>query len=168
MEGFPDQYLEARVVGEPKTTAKTDSEATLVVNVEFAPSSVAYKTFASKLCRSLDGICKTKGEFSSVAPKEPRHRNLVENFVIRSDCFAATAGEWMPELWKTDGLGRLNWQSKGFAFAVATFVSTDSSRVNWNYYVLDEAVADAVLRRCVASSHVQAVVCQRRRPACLC
>jgi hypothetical protein len=99
MEGFPDQYLEARVVGEPKTTAKTDSEATIVVNVEFAPSLAAYKVFASKLCRSLDGICKTKGEFTSVASKASLERGNGEDFLIDPIRFPKMAAEWMPELW---------------------------------------------------------------------
>ena len=48
------------MVGEPETLEKTDSEATLVINVEFAPSLVAYKTFATKFCQTLEGSCKVE------------------------------------------------------------------------------------------------------------
>jgi hypothetical protein len=50
----------------------------------------------------------------------------------------------MPELWKKHD--RNLQLVQGSVFAVATLVSKDSSRINWNYYVLDEAVGNAVLR----------------------
>ena len=72
LEGFPDNYLEARVVGEPKTLEKTDSEATLAINVELAPSQATYKAFAARLCQTLAKSCKSKGDFTSVTSQADR------------------------------------------------------------------------------------------------
>ncbi len=159
LEGFPDNYLEARVVGEPRTTATTDSEATLVVNVEFAPSTAAYNKFASKLCKTLEGVCKMKGEFTSVIPKVSDKRGRGggtgasngQYFYVDGGNFQGTAAKWMPELWKAES-GHWRWQSKGFAIAIATLVSADSSRIRWNYYVLDEAISHGLLLRHIAPS----------------
>jgi hypothetical protein len=139
LEGFPDNYLEARVVGEPETLTKSDSEATLVINVEFAPSQAAYKTFATKLCHTLEGSCKMKGEFTTELAKERAQGG--EYFYFHSNFVQITASTWMPEL-----LNNQRWIAKEFVFAVATLVSRDFSRVNWNYYVLDETVGKTVVR----------------------
>ena len=119
LEGFPDNYVEARVVGEPKTLEKSDSGASLVVNVEFAPSPAAYKTFAERLCQTLGGICKAKGEFTSVIKKEQLGKDNGECFYIHSNQFGDDAGKWMPELGRavtTHGCGpprdlSLPWQT---------------------------------------------------------
>ena len=70
LEGFPDNYMEAHAVGEPKVLERTDSEATLLINVEFAPSMVAYKAFAARFCKTLERSCKSKGEFTTLIPEE--------------------------------------------------------------------------------------------------
>ncbi len=169
LEGFPDNYLEARVVGEPRMVAKTGSEAALVVNVEVTSSLTAYRTFAAKFCQTLNASCKLKGEFTSVFFKEscaqrlgPGGSSLLqgreddEYLSIHSSQFGSVAGgymtefslkaaKWIPELRQAGGTNA-SWASVDFVVAVATFVSGDSSRVNWNYYVLDEAVGDVLLR----------------------
>ena len=124
-----------------------------MVNVEFAPSTAAYNKFASKLCKTLEGVCKMKGEFTSVIPKVSDKRGRGggtgasngQYFYVDGGNFQGTAAKWMPELWKAES-GHWRWQSKGFAIAIATLVSADSSRIRWNYYVLDEAISHGLLR----------------------
>ena len=69
LEGFPDNYMEAHAVGEPKVLKRTDSEATLLINVEFTPSMVAYKAFAARVCKNLEQSCKLKGELRTLIPE---------------------------------------------------------------------------------------------------
>ena len=142
LEGFPDNCLEARVVGEPKTLEKTDSEATLAINVEFAPSLAGYNTFASKFCQTLEGSSKVKGEFSSVAKNRT---DGYGNELLYFDGYDAGFAKWMPELWKGGSFNR-RWTPEGIGIAVATLTSKDASRMEWKYYILDESTGDAVVR----------------------
>ena len=59
-------------------------------------------------------------------------------------------GKWMPEL-GVRGYPSDRWAPAGFFFAVADLVSKDSSRVNWKYYQLDEAVGKAAIRAALAA-----------------
>lgn len=168
LEGFPDNCLEARVVGQPKTLTKSGSDATLVINIQLAPSKAAYEAFAARMCHALDKSCKAKGEFTSVirrtreAPSSPSAGHTMEDeFSVILDGanregfrlsdsphdygVNAQFSKWMPELWKNHGWDA-RWVSKDFTIAVATLISKDSSRINWNYYLFDESVGKVVLR----------------------
>jgi len=144
LDGFPENYLEARMVGEPKPLEKTDSEATLAMNVEFAPSLAAYKTFATRLCQTLEASCKVKGEFSSVGARTVNGYGD-ELFSMDKDHgdFLSIAAGWMPEVLK--GQSR-TWTPDGLGLAVTTLVSKDSLRMEWKYYILDDAVGETVVR----------------------
>ena len=146
LEGFPDHYLEAHVVGKPSIMEKTDTGATFGVFVRFSPSSDAYKGFASVLCRTFERISKNKGEFTSVAPETPGPRGRGPYYCVEPSAFTQTVAKWMPGLWQRDRNWGPKLRSNTFVVAVATLVPADPSRVDWKYYVLDEAVADAVLR----------------------
>ena len=100
------------------------SGGTLVVNVEIRASMVAYTPFVSSLCQTLEHICKAKGEFTSQQSSSGRDTGPFSD---------DTVAKWMPPR-----------MSGGFKLAVATLVSADSSRVTWNYYVLDEALGKIV------------------------
>ena len=139
-DGFPDHYLEAHLVNEPKVLEKTDSQATLLATVQFVPNLEAYKTFATRLCQTLDGVAKQKGEFSTVL----RTRSFVKgtNFFDSYPTMDIEAiGQWMPKLVKKkDQYSSPEWDSDSFALAVATLTSKDCSRMEWSYFVLDPAV----------------------------
>ena len=154
LEGFPDNYLEARVVGEPETLKKSDTEATLVINVELAPCQAAYKAFAARFCKTLEGSCRLKGEFTSVIPVTYTFIQPGEEYGWYNN-LQSQAQHGMPGLRKTVGSP---WQliGNGMTIVVATLVSEDSSRVNWSYYLMDEAVGDAVLHFRGASGKLQA------------
>jgi hypothetical protein len=142
LEGFPDNYLEARVVGEPKTLDKTDSEATLAINVELAPSQATYKAFAARLCQTLEKSCKSKGDFTSVTSQSPNTKEKC--FDLVSNGGESGFSKWMPHLYKGRGSGA-DLASKDFTFAIATLISENSSRINWNYYVFDAPVGKVAL-----------------------
>ena len=114
----------------------------------------------------MGGICKAKGEFTSVIKKEQLGKDNGECFYIHSNQFGDDAGKWMPELSASGDYSRV-WTSTGFIFAVADLVSKDSSRVNWKYYQLDEAVGKAAIRA-AAVGDLQALACRCRRPPSIC
>ncbi|MEI8376080.1 MAG: SHD1 domain-containing protein [Planctomycetota bacterium] len=142
LEDFPGNYVEASVVGPPKTLAKSDSEVTLAFNVEFVPSIDAYNAFATRFCRTLRGISKSSGEFTSVIQASDKSKALY----VRSEQFDHVCVGWAPKLAGWDSGRGLRWKFDGFAFVVAKSVSKDYSRISWNYFVLDAAVRDAAVR----------------------
>ena len=160
LEGFPDNYMEAHAVGEPKVLKRTDSEATLLINVEFTPSMVAYKAFAARVCKNLEQSCKLKGEFTTLIPEvagETHGPWVRENHHAQpGQLLDRELAKWMPGLLKPDWKRDLFWTCDGVVLAVANLVSKDSSRVNWSYYVLDATVGDAVV--CAATREATCTV----------
>jgi hypothetical protein len=61
LEGFPKNYLEASVVGEPTIIQKDDQKATLRFQVQLRPNVAAYKTFAERLKKTLHSIARDEG-----------------------------------------------------------------------------------------------------------
>jgi len=145
LEGFPEQYLEAKVVGEPKVLKKTDSDAVLELHVEITPNVIAYKTLANRLCKTLEAISKHKGKFSTVSKARSGNRGRAE-FVL-TEYADNSVMEWMPSVLINNGPYKsAEWQPDTFTYVVATMVSKDCSRIEWRYFVVDPATADAARR----------------------
>lgn len=145
LEGFPDQYLEAKVVGEPNVLKKSDSDAVLEFHVEIAPNLVAYKAFANRLCKTLEAISRHKGKFSTVAKARGGDRGRPA-FVL-TDYADNAVMEWMPSVLVNKGpYASAEWQPDTFTYVIATLLSKDCSRIEWRYFVVDSVMADAAKR----------------------
>jgi len=142
LEGFPKNYLEASVVGEPTIVQKDDQNATLRFQVQLRPKVAAYKTFAERLKKTLQSIAREEGKFTltfgpDFALDDRYHPQLLQHL-----------RQLMPKAFDFIGpQGKAKYRDKVFAIAVATQIAGSGKQLQLNYYVLDTtaqaAIADA-------------------------
>jgi len=144
LEGFPQNCVTADVVGEPKIVQKDEQKATLRFQVQVRPDLNAYKSFATRLQRTLQSIAKDQGEFlipfqRQVAPKAPQFEwfwasNSTGHF------FAAC----MPKF-ADRSTNEVRLRTDVVNVALATQTTRTSEQLQGHYFLLDKSVSAALV-----------------------
>jgi len=153
LEGFPKNYLEADVVGEPTIVQKDDQKATLRFQVQLRPNVAAYKTFAERLKKTLHSIARDEGGLAltfrpDTIPDTPQsaHFALDDRYHPQR---LNDLRRLMPKAFTVSGTrGEAKYRDNAFFIAVATEITGSGKQLQLSYYVIDAtaqaAIAEAV------------------------
>jgi hypothetical protein len=142
-EGFPGNCIESKVLGEPKLLHKDAEKATLQVDLQFQANREAYRTFATRLERTLAAVASDQGDFSCTYKPDKHGRNGM--FQPTKDFDGVLL---MPKSAKKDRHGReklYEWNPRRFTVALATQATPDFNRIDFKYFDLAEDLREAFM-----------------------
>ena len=130
-EGFPRSCLKIEVKGEPKLLEKSDTKATVLIQIEVSVDPKAYKAFSTKLQSVLEKLViekKSRGEF------------LVKSQVMAnyfSGGYVDNFSKWMPN--GLDKSGRLS-EKNSIIVALCNHSNDKADNLDFVYYSLDKSL----------------------------
>lgn len=138
LEGFPANCIVAEVAGKPEVLKKDEEKATIKVMVRFSPSPEGCKAFGKCLESILDKLARKKGQFVlSFERQNDSEGNFQMYSLLAKDGTKNVFFGSVPEVYDARSLlpiaGRL-------AVALNTRASKVNDRLEYRYYVVDEAL----------------------------
>ena len=143
-EGFPRSCLKIEVKGEPKLLEKSDTKATVLIQIEVSVDPKAYKAFSSKLQTVLEKLViekKLKGEFL-VKSEEQEYLGKVKYFGVSRGGIETHFKKWMPNVLNNSGRkSDLNT----IILALCTHSNDKADNLDFAYYSLDKSLKPILL-----------------------
>jgi hypothetical protein len=139
-EGFPRSCLKIEVKGEPKLLEKSETKATVLIQIEGSVDMKAYKAFSSKLQTVLEKLVsekKLKGEFL-VKSEEQDFQEMDKYFEATTKSnLTEELIKWMPN--GLDKSGRLS-EKNSIIVALCNFSNDKADNLDFVYYSLDKSL----------------------------
>ena len=143
-EGFPRSCLKIEVMGEPKLLEKSDTKATVLIQIEVSVDPKAYKAFSSKLQTVLEKLVsekKSKGQFL-VKAKEHNIQGRGKWFEVWNGGIETHFKKWMPNV--LNEYGKISEKNR-IIVALCTHSSNKADNLDFAYYSLDKSLKPILL-----------------------
>jgi len=144
LEGFPQNCVTAEVLGEPKILQKDEQKATLRFQVQVRTDLNAYRSFATRLQRTLQSIAREQGQFSIAFQRQTEAKvPQFEWFSVHHpnpEHFAA----WMPKFVEKTGDG-LRFRADVLNVALATQSARTNEWLQGQYFLLHKSGSPPLL-----------------------
>ena len=143
-EGFPRSCIKIEVKGEPKLLEKSDTKATVLIQIEVSVDPKAYKAFSSKLQTVLEKIItekKLKGEFL-VKAEEQDYLGKVKYFGVSRGGIETHFKKWMPNV--LNEYGKISEKNR-IIVALCTHSNDKADNLDFAYYSIDKSLKPILL-----------------------
>jgi hypothetical protein len=148
LEGFPQNCVKAFIKEKPEITEKTEDSVTIKYTIEVIPDLDAYRLFAQEMKRTLEKVAKAKGEFTATFKVEGKGPYM-EPWYDSGHHLRETISKWIPTaIQATPGNGFTMNKSLA-AVALATSSTSTADRIEYTYFMFDNAVRSEILNSAV-------------------
>jgi len=140
-EGFPRSCLKIEVKGEPKLLEKSETKATVLIQIEVSVDPKAYKAFSAKLQSVLEKLViekKSKGEFLVKSEEVILSEG---NKYLKSGDIHFKFKEWMPDGSLPDmsfNSSRSVSNTKSIILSLCNHSNDKADNLGFAYYFLDK------------------------------
>jgi hypothetical protein len=147
-EGFPRSCLKIEVKGEPKLLEKSDTKATVLIQIEVSVDPKAYKAFSSKLQTVLEKLVsekKSKGEFLIKSEEIILSEG---NKYLKSGDIHFKFKEWMPDGSLPDmslNSSRSVSNTKSIILSLCNHSNDKADNLGFAFYFLDKSFKPILL-----------------------
>lgn len=148
LEGFPQNCITADVMGEPKIIQKDDHKATLRFQVQVRPDPKAYKSFATRLQRTLQSIAKDYGQFAIPFQRQTeRETPQFEWFRIivqPATRLVTNFADWTPKFVDLT-TGEPRFHADLLNVMLATETTRSNERLHGQFFLLDKSLGSLLI-----------------------
>jgi hypothetical protein len=134
-EGFPQAYITAKVMGQPKILDKSDVKVTLEFKILVEPDWDAFKAFSDRLSPVVDRFAKSKGKFTTTFANKPGYDGLFAIFNMQPNGYRTLLNQWFPIAFRNQEL-----KEDSLVIAVANARSGSVDKISYNTYEVDKAL----------------------------